>query len=152
MAFFIGLKLVGVEYVMLKMWYLPALTYISLAVAVMMMKVDMMAKKVEAGELEIEKYNRRIEEIIKSSPFPIIISRLSDDRLILANNNAVKLFGIQPTEIERYRLKDFFADSENRKLLNERLEQEKEVQDFEILVKAFNGDTPFWAPDFREYY
>lgn len=143
-AFFIGLKLVGVEYVMLKMWYLPALTYISLAVAVMMMKVDMMAKKVEAGELEIEKYNRRIEEIIKSSPFPIIISRLSDDRLILANNNAVKLFGIQPTEIERYRLKDFFADSENRKLLNERLEQEKEVQDFEILVKAFNGDTPFW--------
>ena len=69
---------------------------------------------------------------------------MSDDRLILANTNAIKLFGIQASELERYRLKDFFADSENRRLLNERLEQEKEVQDFEILVKTSTGSTPFW--------
>ena len=43
---------------------------------------------------EIEKYNKRIEDILKSSPFPIIISRLSDDKIIMANNNAIKLFGI----------------------------------------------------------
>ena len=39
---------------------------------------------------------------------------------------------------------DFFADADNRQLLTERLEQEKEVHDFEILAKAINGDTPFW--------
>ena len=69
---------------------------------------------------------------------------MSDDRIILANNNAVKLFGIQPGELERYRLRDFFADADNRQLLNERLEAEREVQDFEILVKTPTGDTPFW--------
>lgn len=125
-------------------WFVSALTYILLSVSVLMIKVDFMAQKLEKKDVEIAKYNKRIEEIIKSSPFPIIISRLSDDKLILANNNAVKLFGIQPTELDRYRLKDFFADSDNRRLLNERLEQEKEVQDFEILVKTSTGDTPFW--------
>ena len=69
---------------------------------------------------------------------------MSDDKIILANNNAVKLFGINPQELERYRLKDFFADSDNRQLLNERLEQEREVQDFEILVKTPISNTPFW--------
>lgn len=83
------------------------------------------ADQLQKTELEVEKYNNRIEEIIRSSPFPIIISRLSDDKIILANNNAVKLFGINPRELERYRLKDFFADSDNRQLLNERLEQER---------------------------
>lgn len=124
--------------------YVSALVYVGLAVALLMIKVDFMSKKIEDKDVEIEKYNKRIEEIIKSSPFPIIISRLSDDKLILANNNAVKLFGIQPSELDRYRLRDFFADAENRRLLNERLEQEKEVQDFEILVKTSTGDTPFW--------
>ena len=126
------------------MWYVSALVYVGLAVALLMIKVDFMSKKIEDKDVEIEKYNKRIEEIIKSSPFPIIISRLSDDKLILANNNAVKLFGIQPSELDRYRLRDFFADAEKRRLLNERLEQEKEVQDFEILVKTSTGDTPFW--------
>ena len=95
-------------------------------------------------ENEVENSNKRLEKIIKTSPFPIIISRLSDDRIILANNNAVKLFDIQPGELERYRLRDFFADADNRQLLNERLENEREVQDFEILVKTPGGDTPFW--------
>lgn len=140
----IVLKLLGIEYVSTEIWYISALTYVLLSISVLMIKVDFMAQSVRNKDIEIEKYNKRIEEIIKSSPFPIIISRLSDDKIILANNNAVKLFGIQPSELERYRLKDFFADSDNRRLLNERLEQEKEVQDFEILVKTSTGDTPFW--------
>lgn len=125
-------------------WWLPAAFYIGLAVAIMMMNADQLNQKLDKSAAEIEKYNQRIEEIIRLSPFPIIISRLGDDRIILANNNAVKLFGINPHELERYRLKDFFADSDNRRLLTERLEKEREVQDFEVLVKTPQADTPFW--------
>lgn len=138
------LQLYGLEYFLVQSWYIQALLYILLAVSFLMIKAEWINKKLQDANAEIVRYNKRIEEIIKSSPFPIIISRLSDDRLILANNNAIKLFGIEPNEIERYRLRDFFADSENRRLLNERLEQEKEVQDFEILVKTPTGNTPFW--------
>lgn len=126
------------------LWYLPALVYVLLGLAVVMMKVDQLNQKIGKSALEIDKYNQKIEEIIRMSPFPILISRVGDDRIILANNNAVKLFGINPRELERYHLRDFFADSDNRRLLNERLESEREVQDFEVLVKTPLSDTPFW--------
>ena len=108
------------------------------------MKVDALNQTLGKSAQEIDKYNQKIEEIIRMSPFPIIISRVGDDRIIMANNNAIKLFGINPRELERYRLKDFFADVDNRQLLTERLESEREVQDFEVLVKTPLSNTPFW--------
>ncbi len=137
-------RLTGHSIGLLNSWYVSALYYNFLAVALVLIYADHLFRKLDNVTSELDKYNHRLEEIIKSSPFPIIISRLSDDKIILANNNAIKLFGIDPTEVEHYRLKDFFADMENRTLLNERLEQEKEVQDFEILVKSYSGETPFW--------
>ena len=124
--------------------YIPAVFYLITAFAFMMIKANLLYVRLDKANLQIEKYNSRIEEMIRLSPFPIIISRLGDDKIILANNNACKLFGINPKELERYHLKDFFADADNRQLLTERLENEKEVQDFEILVKTPTSDTPFW--------
>lgn len=138
------IKLLSINYFVYEAWYIPALTYILLSISIIMMKADFFAKKYDESCLEIEKDNQRIEEIIKYSPFPIIISRLSDDRIILANSTAIKLFGMTPNEIDRYHFKDFFADMDNRQVLNERLEKERVVQDFEILVKTPTGNTPFW--------
>ncbi len=125
-------------------WYITPMSYILYAISFLFMKSNTLEDNLAKADQEIAKYNLRIEEIIKSSPFPIIISRLSDDKIILANNNAVKLFGIKPQEIEKYHLKDFFADSDNRRLLLERIEEQKEVQDFEVLIKTPVNDTPFW--------
>lgn len=140
------LKLLRVNFVLDNdgIWYSAALTYFTLAVSILLIKINEMSGKVRELNKEITRGNNRLANIIKSSPFPIILSKLNDDKIILANNNAVKLFGIRPQEVDRYRLKDFFVDIDNRRLLNERLEQEKEVQDFEILVKTPSGDTPFW--------
>ncbi len=143
-TFYLLMRFFGVNYFIEHTWYISALTYVGLSVSLLMMKTGYIMRRRDALENEVEKYNRRLEEIIKSSPFPIVISRLSDDKILLANDNAVKLFGLMPSELERYRLRDFFADADNRQLLTERLEQEKEVHDFEILAKAINGDTPFW--------
>ena len=125
-------------------WYITIFLYIGFAISFLLMKSDVINDKYQKAEQDIEKYNRRIEEIIKLSPFPIIISRLTDDRIILANNNAVKLFGINPQEINQHHLKDFFADSNNRRILLEKLEETKEVQDFEVLIKTSTTETPFW--------
>ena len=119
-------------------------TYIVFALAFLLMKSDSVSDDLAKAEQEILKYNKRIEDIIKLSPFPIIISRLSDDKIIMANDNASKLFGVNANEFDRYHLKDFFADSDNRRLLLERIEEQKEVQDFEVLIKTSTTDTPFW--------
>lgn len=125
-------------------WYVTPCSYILYALSFLMMSGNATATRLDKAEQDIEKYNQRIGEIIKFSPFPIIISRLGDDKIILANNNAIKLFGMNPKEIEKYHLKDFFADSDNRRLLLERIEEQKEVQDFEVLIKTPSSDTPFW--------
>ena len=108
------------------------------------MRIDGLNEQNAKHVSEIEKYNNKIEDIIKLSPFPIIISRLGDDKIIMANNNASKMFGINLRELDRYKFKDFFADSDNRRILNERLESEHRVQDFEVLIKTPYSETPFW--------
>ena len=67
------------EWEILNNWYLSPLFYNVLAVAYIAINADFLAQRLDLSKGEIVKYNRRLEEIIKSSPFPIIISRLSDD-------------------------------------------------------------------------
>ncbi|HCU58859.1 MAG TPA: hypothetical protein DIC64_02635 [Alphaproteobacteria bacterium] len=99
--------------------------------------------RAESAE-SLKKMSENVENIIKSSPFPIVISKLKNDVIVFANQNALKLFAIDPSELARYHFKDFFVDAENRKLLLEKLEHNRQVQDFEILVKTMLGSTPFW--------
>ncbi len=138
------LKLGGITDWVYKTWYLSSILYLLMSFSTLLIKADYFAQKLDESNITIEKNNQRLEEIIKFSPFPIMISKLSDDSIILANTNAIKLFGLSATELERYHLKDFFVDVENRHLLNECLEKEKVVQDFELLVKTPNANTPFW--------
>lgn len=143
-TFVLAMRLFGFEYFAEHTWYISPLAYLGLALSLVMIKSDYMQDRLDESAGEMDKYNQRLEGIIKSSPFPIVISKLNDDKILLANNNAIKLFGIMPGELDRYKLRDFFVDADNRRLLNDRLEKEREVHDFEILVKAVNGDTPFW--------
>ena len=125
-------------------WYLPVIFIVTLSFSYMLMSNENFKKQIIQLNLFQEKSSTNLRNIIKSSPFPIVLSRLGDDTLILANNNALKLFGLSEKEIYRYHFKDFFIDAENRKLLTERLEFNREVHDFEILVRTASGNTPFW--------
>ncbi len=92
----------------------------------------------------LEDFSDNVMNIVKASPFPILISKLTDDTIVFANKNALKLFELDVTELSRYHFKDLFVDADNRRLLLEKLEHIKEVQDFEVLVKTSFGTTPFW--------
>ncbi len=125
-------------------WHLSLDLSVLLAFSYFLLANESLKEKVAQAQEAYRKVNQNISTIIKSSPFPIIISRLGDDSLLLINKNAADLFGIDEGELPRYHFKDFFVDAENRKLLQERLEKRREVHDFEILVKTAFGNTPFW--------
>lgn len=93
----------------------------------------------------LNKTQNNMYAIMKSSPFPVLIVRIKDDQILFANQNALKLFELDGTELARYHFKEFFMDENNQKLLLEKLEHTKEVHDFEILIKTFLGTTPFWV-------
>lgn len=125
-------------------WFLPLDLILLLAFAYFLLIWENEKNNLTVLKEKYRRLNHNIGTIIKSSPFPIVISRLSDDALLMVNQNALKLFGISEDEVSRYHFRDFFVDAENRKLLLDRLEQNKEVHDFEILVKTAAGNTPFW--------
>ena len=125
-------------------WYTAVVGYVGLGVSFLLSMVDVKDDALDKASKELNKYNQRIKEIIKLSPFPIVISRLSDDAILMANDNFLKLFGIKDRDINLYRFRDFFVDADNRRLLNTHLEKERVIKDFEILVKSQTGNTPFW--------
>ena len=125
-------------------WFTAAVGYLGFGIGFLLSLADIRSDSLDKAAQEIDKYNQRIKEIIKLSPFPIVISRLSDDSILLANNNFIKLFGIKEKDIGLYHFRDFFVDADNRRLLNTHLEKERIIKDFEILVKSQDGNTPFW--------
>lgn len=125
-------------------WLTSIVGYLGFGISFLLSQIDTRNDSLDKAVKEIDKYNQRIKEIIKLSPFPIVISRLSDDGILLANDNFIKLFGIKEKDIGLYHFRDFFVDADNRRLLNTHLEKEKVVKDFEILVKSQGGNTPFW--------
>ena len=143
-AFLLILNVAGVNLSSARPFFSLTL-FLFLAISLFMINADSVVMKLNENNEKIKGYNKRIEDIIRLSPFPIIISRLSDDKIMLANVNALKLFSIPVNDIDRFKLRDLFAEPDARHALTENLEQNKEVQDFEILVKPPFGDTPFWV-------
>lgn len=115
-----------------------------LAAALFMMQAEYEETEKNITAENLKKISDNVENIIKSSPFPIVISRLKNDTIVFANQNALKIFDMNASELSMYHFSDFFVDAKNRKLLLERLEHNRQVQDFEILVKTMLSTTPFW--------
>lgn len=139
-----GIDITSETFFVPTMWYNGALGYIGIGIGMLFIVINAQSNSLDQAEKNISKYNQRFKEIVKLSPFPIMISKLSDDTILSANNNFLNMFGITEKDMEMYRFRDFFVDKDNRRLLNSHLEKEKVVNDFEILVKAANGETPFW--------
>jgi diguanylate cyclase (GGDEF)-like protein/PAS domain S-box-containing protein len=125
-------------------WFLPVDLILLLALSFYMIYTENLDLRFNLLAEKQRQTVSDIENIVKSSPFPIVITHLNDDRLILANRNAVKMFDLNEDEITRYRFKDFFVDEDNLHVFLNQLAQNQNVQNFEILVQAAGGKTPFW--------
>ncbi len=124
-------------------WLMPV-TYTLIGVLFLFLHSEELRIEIKSIKKTLIDNNNKIKEIINHSPFPILISRLSDDKIMLANDNAQRLFGIYRDDVEKYRLKDFFADQSARKKLSESLEGGFGIKDFEFLADAPGAISPFW--------
>ncbi|MGD9638087.1 MAG: diguanylate cyclase [Alphaproteobacteria bacterium] len=126
------------------LWFFMPLMYAGFAFSIMLMANNLIQHQCDVYKNEAEDIKSKLRLIIQSSPFPITISRLKDDQMILVNKSAADLFGINPNNPQSYRMVDFFADQNNRKELLNKLNAHKVVEDFEVLVKGRNTGKPFW--------
>ena len=117
--------------------------YIAIMCGWILISNNMMAHQFDTLEQAAEESKERLRLMIQMSPFPIIISRLKDDQLMLINNKAGALFGLDVKHPGNFKTVDYFAEPSKRTELLAKLEKHPVVDDFEFLVKPRKGE-PFW--------
>lgn len=114
------------------------------AIAVIFIRFHHFQTELQKNWSIIDKLNVQINNMIDLSPFPIIISRLTDNKPVLINNKAGHLFGLSKKELAYHKLTDFFVDENNRKQFFETLEKKHEIEDFDLMVCNLVTAAPFW--------
>lgn len=117
--------------------------YIAIMCGLILISNNLLAHQFEGLAQEAAESKERLRLMIQMSPFPIIISRLKDDQLMLINTKAGALFGLDVRHPGNFKTVDYLADPSSRRELLARLEKKPVVDDFEILVKPRKGE-PFW--------
>ena len=144
LTYITALSITPVTIFSIQIWYTGLVGYLGLGTCSLLILIDMKNDNIDKLNKKMSKYDQRMKEIIKLSPFPIIIARLSDDTILSTNDSFLKMFNISHKELEYLHFKDFFVDQNNRRLLSSHLEKERIVKDFEILVKSPKSESPFW--------
>ncbi|MEE6206698.1 MAG: diguanylate cyclase [Alphaproteobacteria bacterium] len=114
------------------------------AIAVVFIRFNIYQSELQKSWNIIDKLNMQISNMIDLSPFPIIISRITDNRLVLINDKAGYMFGLTKKDLNYHKLNDFFVDENNRKQFFEMLEKKHEVEDFDLMVCNLVTASPFW--------
>ncbi len=87
----------------------------------------------------------RRDLLINASPFPILISRLLDDSILIINPKAQKLFDLKDDELYRFSFSSYFADPVKRTELISRIKRESVIEDFEVQLKDPHTHKTFWV-------
>ena len=108
------------------------------------MRIDKLKEELQKNWNLIDKLNLQFSHIVNSSPFPIIISKINGNQLLLINGKAEQLFGITSKEMNYCKLSDFMIDKDNREKFFLLMEKKHEVEDFDLMVHNLISATPFW--------
>jgi PAS domain S-box-containing protein len=77
--------------------------------------------------------------IVEASPVPLIISRVSDGRILYANEPLAALVGLRAGELIGRSTLEFYADPGDRKIVLDRLKKDSHLRNQEIRLKKADG-------------
>ena len=115
-----------------------------LCIGAVCLKLQQFKEDLTVSLNKIDRLNMQTNNMIDSSPFPILIAKITGDKLLFINNKAAELFGIVKQEAGFYKLKNLFVDERNRADFFSELEKSHEVNNFDIMVYDMVNSTPFW--------
>ena len=117
--------------------------YVAIMCGLILISNNLLGHTFHSLKKEADEHKERLRLMIQMSPFPIIISRLKDDQLMLINGKAGELLGWNVKNPHKYKMVDCFANPSNRQELLTKLEKNPVIDDFEIQAKPRKG-VPFW--------
>jgi len=88
-------------------------------------------------------------QLFESSPFPAIVSRLEDQRIIAINERAAQIIGVSASEAAGRLVTDYYIDSSERRLVVEQLGRDGRIDDLRVQVRRQSGASLWVLASFR---
>ncbi len=103
-------------------------------------------EKVEASIKEIEARVRLISETI---PVPVIIARISDGKIMYANQHSCRVFGFSPEKFIKKKVSELYENLADRQVFLKMLAEQGRVSNFEVRLKKGDGGL-LWGDLFSQ--
>ncbi len=128
----------------LQSWISEAVLYALIVLSIILTTNAVLKEHVKNLQREVKYSKAKIPLLIQSSPYPIIISQLKDDRLMLVNEKASDLFNIDIRNPKIFRTEEYYVDPNARKELLKQLMESSVVENFQALLRKPGTDETFW--------
>jgi len=125
-------------------WITETLLYVILIWSIYWTTLQQMRKQIRAVSDELKATKAKIPLIIQSSPFPVIVSALKDDRVMLANEQACTLFNIDKKSLKDFKTEQYYVDANVHHELIQKLSVSPTVENFQALLHKPNSEANFW--------
>jgi PAS domain S-box-containing protein len=99
---------------------------------------------VYADVTRLKQADEQLHLIIDAAPIPLLVSRLSDGKILYANDREAAMFGLPREELIGRHALEFYADPNDRPRLLARLEAEGRIDDVEVRARQANGNV-IWS-------
>jgi diguanylate cyclase (GGDEF)-like protein/PAS domain S-box-containing protein len=105
---------------------------------------DALESKVAERTRELQVSQANLRALVDFSPVAMVVTRLADDTVMLANRRATTMFEVDPDEVRGQRTPSFWVDIADRHRYLEILGAEGLVEELETRLRTQNGRV-FWA-------
>lgn len=100
--------------------------------------------KNKLAEKELKESENKLRTIIEASPVPIVLTKVNDGVVIMANDNLGKLFKISVSEATGQKSPDFYHNKKDRDTLLKAVITDGYVNNYELVLKKSDGEL-FWC-------
>ncbi len=105
---------------------------------------DLVFRDLKQKELALLHSKANLQRLFDFTPFPVIISRLSDSRLIKVNHAAMETFEFTAEELPNYTGLDFYANPEERTKMLQKIHEVGELHN-ELMKFRTKSENPIWC-------
>ncbi|MCG7391770.1 PAS-domain containing protein [Microvirga sp. ACRRW] len=87
---------------------------------------------------------QRQRRLLEMAPYPLVVTRMSDGRILYANARTAEAIGLSQEEVRGTLAPNYYANPADRERIIKVLTQEGRVQDVEVRLRRYDG-SEFWA-------
>lgn len=98
----------------------------------------------QAAEAMTREQEARFRMLFDAAPFPVVVSSLTEGRVLRINQRASEIFGVASEQAVGHVSSNYYHDPDDRRLFRDRIASDGQVNDMQVCLKRHSGEL-WWA-------